>query len=132
MNQVFFVGRIVRPVEMKLVGQNHRVVNNTLAVSRNHRDKEGNMQTDFIPIIAWDHLAELLDKYCEKGQRIALTGRMQSRSYINNLQQSIFVVECLVNEITLLDRFSGINQDKEAETLEVDQVFQEEEEFVTK
>ncbi|WP_124058220.1 single-stranded DNA-binding protein [Vaginisenegalia massiliensis] len=115
MNQVFFVGRIVRPIELKLIGPQHRVVNNTLAVSRNRRDKEGRMMTDFIPVIAWDHVADLLDRFCEKGQRIAVVGRMQSRTYTNHDQQSVFVVECVINEITLLDRMVKDEQGQEAE-----------------
>lgn len=102
MNQVMLVGRLVRPVEIKTVGE-HRVVNNTLAVSRKHRDRQGELPTDFIPISAWDHLADVLEKFCQKGQQVALTGKMQSRSYTNAQQQTIFIVECLVTEITLLD-----------------------------
>lgn len=102
MNQVMLVGRIVRPIEVKVVGE-HRVVNNTLAVSRKHRDRQGELPTDFIPISAWDHLADVLQKFCQKGQQVALTGKMQSRSYTNASQQTVFIVECLVTEITLLD-----------------------------
>lgn len=104
MNQVLFVGRIVRPIDIKTVGDGHRVVNNTLAVQRNQRDKNGESLTDFIPLVAWNRTADLLDRYGQKGQRVAVSGMMQSRSYTNNSQQSVYVIECVVEEITLLDR----------------------------
>ncbi|MDO4432813.1 MAG: single-stranded DNA-binding protein [Aerococcaceae bacterium] len=102
MNQVMLVGRLVRPVEVKTVGD-HRVVNNTLAVTRRNRDKQGEILADFIPISAWGHLADVLSNYCDKGQQVGITGRMHSRSYTNSMQQTVYVVECLVTEITLLD-----------------------------
>lgn len=104
MNQVLLIGRIVRPIDLKAIGDGHRVVNNTLAVSRNQRDKNGETVTDFIPIVAWNRVADLLDKYGQKGQRVALSGMMQSRTYTNNSQQSVYVIECVVEEVTLLDR----------------------------
>ncbi|MGX7350086.1 single-stranded DNA-binding protein [Dolosicoccus paucivorans] len=103
MNQVNFVGRIVKEVEVKSVGASH-VVNNTLAVQRPRKNKDGEHLTDFIPFVAWDGLARVLGNYCQKGQQIAISGRMQSRNYQNKDGQMVYVIECLVNDLTLLDR----------------------------
>lgn len=102
MNQVMLVGRLVRNVEVKRVGE-HKVVNNTLAINRRHRNSSGEQTADFIPISAWGNLADIMEKYCQKGQQIAVTGKLHSRSYTNQMQQSVYVVECLVTELTLLD-----------------------------
>ena len=96
MNKVVFVGRVVRDVEVRQVGSNGRVVNNVIAIQRHHRDSNGNRATDFIPFVAWDHLAELMDRYCKKGDQISLAGRMQSRKYKNREEQDVYVIECLV------------------------------------
>ena len=104
MNQVLLVGRIVRPIEVQAIGESYRVVNNTLAVQRNQRDKNGETITDFIPFVAWNRLSDLLEKHGLKGQRIAITGTMQSRNYTNSAQQAVYVIECVVEEVTLLDR----------------------------
>ena len=95
MNQLLLVGRLTRPVEDRQVGD-HRVVNNCLAVSRRHRDRNGELQTDFIPIVAWDYLADLLVKYAQKGHRIGVVGRMESRHYTNNQDQKVYILECHV------------------------------------
>ena len=102
MNQLLLVGRLTRPVEDRQVGD-HRVVNNCLAVSRRHRDRNGDFQTDFIPIVAWDYLADLLVKYAQKGHRIGVVGRMESRHYTNNQDQKVYILECHVQDITLLE-----------------------------
>ena len=110
MNQVNFVGRIVKEIEVKSI-KTSQVVNNTLAVQRSRKNKEGEHLTDFIPFVAWDGLAKVLSNYCQKGQQIAISGRMQSRNYQNKEGQTVYVIECLVNDLTLLDR--SFKQEKE-------------------
>ncbi|MBD3949930.1 single-stranded DNA-binding protein [Tuanshanicoccus lijuaniae] len=110
MNQVNFIGRIVREIQCKTINENHQVVNNSLAVPRKQRDKNGELAADFIPFVAWDQHASVLEKYCQKGQRIAIQGRMQSRSYTNSDNQPRQILECVVQEITLLDRVNQSHQ----------------------
>ncbi|HFI0464265.1 TPA: single-stranded DNA-binding protein [Streptococcus suis] len=104
MNQVVLVGRIVREIELRTVNDNRAVVNNVIAVNRKHRDKQGELQTDFINFVAWGNLASLLEKYCQKGQRIAISGPIHSRSYVTQDQQTRYLTEVLVQDLTLLDR----------------------------
>lgn len=111
MNHVVLVGRIVREHELKTINDDHRVINNTLAINRRQRNKDGALIADFIPFVAWDHLADILDKYSIKGQRIAISGRMQSRHYQNNDGETVYTVECVVSEVTLLDRPNGARED---------------------
>ena len=103
MNQTVLVGRLVRDVNVRQVGDNHRVVNNTLAVNRHHKNRNGEVEADFIPIVAWDYLADLLKEYVQKGDQISVSGRMQSRQYTDENQQTVYVVELLVREVTLLN-----------------------------
>lgn len=104
MNQAVFVGRLCRDVTIRQVNDSHRVTNNSLAINRAHRDRNGEIVSDYIPIVAWDHLADLLSHYTQKGSLVSLSGIMQSRSYTNKENQMIYVVECLVTEVTLIDR----------------------------
>ena len=106
MNQLLLVGRLVRDVEVRQVGT-HRVVNNCLAVSRKYRDRKGEVPTDFIPIVAWDHWADVLSQYVAKGQRVGIVGRLESRRYTNQQNQSQTILECLVFDITLLESKSA-------------------------
>lgn len=103
MNQVTLVGRLVREVEAVSVGTDSKVVNNSLAIARRHRDRNGERGADFIPIVAWNHLADILTKYCQKGRQVAIIGRLQSRAYQNKQDLTVYAIECIVEEITLLD-----------------------------
>lgn len=102
MNEVTLIGRFVRDVELSKTNNGTSVLNNVLAVHRYHRSVNGEEVTDFIPVVFWNQLAELVNQYHEKGDLIAVSGRMQSRSYENKQQQKVYVVECHVNDVTLL------------------------------
>lgn len=54
--------------------------------------------------MAWNHTAEILGKYTQKGDQVAIAGRMQSRKYTNKEQQDVYVVECLVEDVTLISQ----------------------------
>lgn len=120
MNQLNLVGRIVREIEMKEVGEGKVVLNNTLAVKRKFKNDQG-QQADFIPIVAWGQVAKLIQSYCEKGDLIGLTGHVQSRSYQNKVEETVFVVEMIVSEIDFLQgnrsALSNANDQLEQSTL---------------
>lgn len=101
MNQMALVGRLVKEVELKEIGEGKRVTNNTLAVKRRFKNEQG-QQTDFIPVVAWGPVAKLMDTYCEKGHLVGLAGRIQSRSYVNKEEETVFLVEMIVDEIHFL------------------------------
>lgn len=102
MNQVIFVGRLVRSLELKQINEGTTVLHNTIAINRPVRNQHGEEITDFIPFVVWNRLAEIMAKYCRKGDQIAIAGRMQSRSYEVKDQKTVYVVECVVTDLTLL------------------------------
>lgn len=110
MNQAMFVGRLTKDVVVTQFDGNARVVNNILAVQRFRRNQKGEFMTDFIPINAWGGLADLMAKYCQKGQQIAVNGRMQSRTYDDKSGVKKYVVECVIEDITLLSGGRPANQ----------------------
>ena len=121
MNQAVFVGRLCRDVSVRNVSESHRVTNNTIAINRSHRDRNGEVVSDYIPIVAWDHLADLLENYTQKGSLVSLSGIMQSRNYTNKENQTIYVVECLVTEVTLIDRMTRTSDNSQRDVVETKQ-----------
>ncbi|MFL2119760.1 single-stranded DNA-binding protein [Marinilactibacillus psychrotolerans] len=97
MNQVSMVGRIVREIELRDIGEGKIVLNNVLAVQKNY-----GVEADFIPFVVWEKRAELIEEYCNKGDLVGLMGKMQSRTYKNNESETVYVVELLVNEVQFL------------------------------
>ena len=77
MNVVTLIGNLATEVELREIGPEKRVASFLLAVDRTSR--EGG--ADFVRVSAWDRQAELCAAYLAKGRRIALDGRLRSRSW---------------------------------------------------
>lgn len=70
----------------------------TLAVDRaNNREK-----ADFISCIAWAGLADLIQKYVNKGDQLAVEGCIETRSYEDENKKTVYVTEVRVTGITLI------------------------------
>lgn len=80
MNSVQLIGRLTVDPELRHTQSDIATTRFSIAVDR--RVKAGEeRQADFINIVAWRQTAEFICKYFSKGQRIALTGRIQTGSY---------------------------------------------------
>lgn len=97
MNKLIMLGRLTR--ENAVSGEeNSKVVRNTLAVQRSFKNKDGNYETDFIPIVAWGKTGDFLEKHFKKGDAIVIDGSMRSGSYEKD-GKTIYTLECHVNNI---------------------------------
>ncbi len=81
MNVVCLVGRLTADPELRHTNNQVSVTSFTLAVDRRFVSQGQERQTDFINIVAWRQTAEFITKYFHKGQRVALSGSLQSHRY---------------------------------------------------
>ena len=96
MNKVTLIGRTTKDIELKKTNSNKLVCSFTLAVNR---DKE---HSDFIDCIAWNKLAENLERFVKKGNRIGINGRIQTRSY-DGQNGKVYVTEVVADEVEFLE-----------------------------
>lgn len=75
MNHVTLMGRLTADPEIRYTQSGKAVASFTLAVDRRG---EG---VDFVPIVAWEKLAEIIGNNLAKGRRALIEGRMQVRTY---------------------------------------------------
>lgn len=101
MNRLSIIGRIVRDTKLREIGDGRIVLNNSIAVPRTFKTDNG-QDTDFINFVAWGKRAELIEEYCNKGDLVGLDGKFQSRTYINEQKQTIYIVEMLVESVHFL------------------------------
>ena len=98
MNIVNLIGRLTKDVVLRKSTSGTSIVSFTLAVNR---AKEG---ADFIPCVAYNQTAELMDKYLSKGSQIAVQGRINTRNYDNDAGQKVYVTEVIADRIEFLDK----------------------------
>jgi single-strand DNA-binding protein len=77
LNVVTLIGNLATEVEVREVGPEKKVASFVLAVDPASRDGGA----DFVTVSAWDRQAELCAEYLGKGRRIAVDGRLRSRSW---------------------------------------------------
>ena len=83
MNMICLLGRLTADPELRHTQNQVPVTSFTLAVDRAYQPKGQERQADFINIVAWRQTAEFVTRYFHKGQRLALTGTLQSRRYVD-------------------------------------------------
>lgn len=80
MNQVCMMGRLTRDPEIKTSGD-FSVAHFSIAVDRDYKTKDGERETDFFDIVAFRGTALFVEKYFKKGQLVAVSGRIETRSW---------------------------------------------------
>ena len=81
MNKVVLVGRLTAKPELRYTPQNTAYTRFSVAVNRTFTNADGKRDADFINVVAWRKQAETISKYFDKGNLIALEGRLQTGSY---------------------------------------------------
>ena len=80
MNKVVLMGRLTREPDVRYTqGSDQKcIARYTLAVDRRKaRDSEG-QQADFISCVAFGKAGEFVEKYCHKGTKLVVSGRIRS------------------------------------------------------
>lgn len=102
MNRVILCGRLTKEPELRYTqGENSTAVARyTLAVDRRNRERDG---ADFIQCVAFGKGAEFAEKYFTKGQRVLVSGRIQTGSYTNKDGQKIYTTDVIVDDQEFAD-----------------------------
>lgn len=99
MNSVHIIGRITKDLEVKATPTGKSVLNFTVAIPRFRKDDGA----DFANCVAWNKTAENMGRFLKKGDRISVTGKLQSRTYEDKDKKKIYVTEILAEEVEFLE-----------------------------
>lgn len=103
MNKVILIGRLTKDVELRYTQTNNTAVASfSLAVNRKFVKPSEERQADFFNIIAWNKLAENISKYLFKGNQVAISGRLETRSWDDPNGQKHYVTEVIAEEIDFI------------------------------
>ena len=104
MNKIILIGRLTKDVELKYTqSTNTAVASFSLAVNRRFvRDGE-ERQADFFNVIAWNKLAETAANYLKKGQQVAITGRLQNRTWDDADGNKHYITEVIAEELEFIE-----------------------------
>lgn len=83
LNRAQIIGNVTRDPELRYTPNGQAVCSLGVATNRRWRDKDGNNQeqTEFHNVVAWGKVAEIINQYVKKGNKIYIEGRLQTRQW---------------------------------------------------
>jgi single-strand DNA-binding protein len=118
-NNVILIGRLTKDSELRYSTSGVAVCNFTLAVDRDYKNKNGEREADFIPVVVYRQLAELCANYLSKGKQCAVNGRMQTRSYDAKDGSKRYVTEVIADSVKFLSPKSNSSETPDSYGTEV-------------
>ncbi|MZQ97200.1 MAG: single-stranded DNA-binding protein [Acidaminobacter sp.] len=110
MNSVNLIGRLTSEPQLRYIpSTNTPTTRMIIAVNRNlskekkeEAQSKGHPTADFIPVTVWGKQAENAAKYLEKGNRVAIKGRITTGSYKTNEGETRYTTEVTAENIEFL------------------------------
>ncbi len=102
MNKVYLIGNLTRDPELSTTTSGVSVCRLSIAVSRRFSNADGERETDFFNITAWRGTAENCAKFLKKGNKIAVSGSIQTRNYERADGTKGFAVDIIADEVEFL------------------------------
>ena len=112
-NRVELLGRVGKDPEMRYTSNGTAVTNLSLATDRQRKD--GESTTDWHRVVCWAKLAETINQYVAKGDRLYVTGRLVYDSYEGEDGQRRYYTEVHARDVVFLDSRNG-QRDTEIES----------------
>ena len=106
MNRVILIGRLTREPEIRYAGDT-LVAHITLAVDRRFQDA-----TDYINCTAFKKTAAFIEKYLNRGTKVAVEGRWQTGSYEKN-GKTYYTNECIIDNVEFAESKKAAEQNSE-------------------
>lgn len=99
MNKVILIGRITNDIEIRYLNNQQQTPMVAVNVALDRYGKEG---ADFPRVKIFGKQAENLHKYCIKGNRIGVEGRIHTDSYQSD-GRTVYVTEVIADRVEFLD-----------------------------
>ena len=99
MNKVILVGNMVADPEYQTTASGISLCRFRIAVQRKFKNEKGEYESDFISVVAWRGTADFVSKYLHKGNKVGVTGSLQTRTYDAQDGTKRYVTEVIADEV---------------------------------
>ena len=113
LNKVVLIGNLGADPEVRSTNNGGRVATVSLATGRQWKGQDGQMQekTEWHRVVMWNSnyskLADIVEKFCKKGDKIYVEGAIEYRSWQDREGQTRYTTEIRANELILLSGKGG-------------------------
>jgi single-strand DNA-binding protein len=109
-NKVILIGNVTRAPEVRQTSSGQKMATFVLATNRTWFTPNGERQSqaEFHNMLAWGKIAEICERFLQKGTLVYVEGYLKTRSWENENGQRSHRTEIVIQDILVLDR--GIKQ----------------------
>jgi|TARA_X000001036_G_C20137485_1_gene585942 single-strand DNA-binding protein len=122
-NKVILVGNLGQKPEMRYTATQTAVANISIATTESWKDKESGEnrdKTEWHRVVFFGNLAEIAERYLDKGSSVYVEGKIQTRKWQDKEGKDRWTTEILGNQLTMLgsrnSNDSGSQQDTSSDT----------------
>jgi single-strand DNA-binding protein len=98
-NQCLFIGNCGADPESRFTQNGKQVVSFRIACTEKYGGKEN---TEWVLIVAWEKLAEICQRFIQKGTRVFVSGKMQTRKWQDKDGNDRYTTEIVAREMKIL------------------------------
>lgn len=104
-NKCIFIGNLGADPETRYTPSGTAVTNIRIAVSETWKDKQSGEQqerTEWVRVVGFNRLAEIMGEYLAKGSQVYIEGRMQTRKWQDDQGNDRYSTEIVANDMQML------------------------------
>lgn len=103
-NKCVFIGRLTAAPDIRYSQNGEQVTNINLAINERRKNKNGETHeiTEFVRVVAFRKLAEIIGQYCKKGDQIYIEGKLQTRKWSDKSGQDHYTTEIIADQMQML------------------------------
>ena len=108
LNKILLIGNAGRTPDIRAVGDT-KVASFTLATTERYKGKDGNVreETEWHNIAVWGKLADVVEKYVDKGTHLYVEGRIKTEKYTDAQGVEKYAVKVIASSLQLLGKKEG-------------------------
>lgn len=120
LNKVMLIGRLVKKPEIRSTSSGQNVASFSVVTNRYWTDKNGQKQekAEFHNVVVWGRLADIAGQYLDKGKKIYIEGRLQTRDWEGQDGNKRYRTEVVADNFIMLDKSGGSSDGSEPITIE--------------
>lgn len=106
LNRAMIIGNLTRDPEVRQTPSGQSVCSFGVATNRTWKGTDGSKQeaTEFHNVVAWGKLAEICGQYLNKGKKVYVEGRLQTRDWEGQDGVKRYRTEIVTENMIILDR----------------------------
>ena len=103
-NKVQLIGNLGSKPEIRTTDGGKKIAKFSIATNESYKNAKGEKVTETLwhNLVAWGKLADIAEKYLNKGSEVVIEGKLINRSYNDKDGNKKYISEIQVNELLML------------------------------